>query len=94
MKMQKPQPGKALGFPSIRKLYNISSVVKHNRLNKFTQAPDSKNNYSTNYYNTDLVGAIKNHHFTDALEILEKSGYTSDVAIFMLAYIQGGVRNA
>ncbi|MEA5559309.1 hypothetical protein [Nodularia spumigena] len=33
----------------------------------------------------------KEQRLTDALEFLEKAGYTGDLTLFMLAYIQGGL---
>lgn len=38
----------------------------------------------------DICFLIEKQRLTDCLDLLEKAGYTSDTALFMLAYLQGG----
>ena len=38
-----------------------------------------------------LIRHIRCHNLTDCLNILQKAGYHHDTAIFILAWLQGGV---
>lgn len=40
---------------------------------------------------SELSNYISRHQLTNSLEHLEQCGFSGDTAIFMLAYLQGGV---
>jgi hypothetical protein len=41
--------------------------------------------------NCKLTSLIEQQRFTDCIDLLEKSGYAGDSAVFVLAFLQGGV---
>lgn len=73
MKIKNPQPGTAQGLQRLER-YKISSFDNHNRSHGNKQAFLS--NYSA-------------QRLTDAIEILENTGYHGDTALFMLGWIGG-----
>lgn len=57
--------------------------------------PKKKKNFDTPIVsdsdNSELNHFIKRKEFTRCLDLLEKHGYSSEAALIVLAYLQGGV---
>jgi hypothetical protein len=89
--MQNPAPGKANGT-QLSERHKNSTAINYSSCYVLSQASDGKNNYSSDYHNTQVfLASYSDQRLTDAIILLEEAGYYGDTALFMLGWLGGAV---